>query len=179
MENYSVNLDPLKEDFEGLEITHKTVDFKKGTTHVFLINFKMETSESSWLKIASWLAANFQAELQDDFEVWNLYLFYSFSTSIDKSLKYKIENDTFSSRKTVLDKEMSMDDIIEKHIKNSDIDISPSSFKNSTSMLTRDTLLDSLLSHKTLREGNRRIKAVSKPTFDEYFNAIQDEETEI
>ena len=43
----------------------------------------------------------------DDFERWNFYLFYVVEdkSKIDRSLKYKIEHDTVSSRKIIINRE--------------------------------------------------------------------------
>lgn len=48
------------------------------------------------------------------------------NNSIDNDLKYQIENDTFSSRKIVIEGIFDLQKIIEKHILNSDINIESS-----------------------------------------------------
>lgn len=57
-----------------------------------------------WIDIRDELASEWQMRNLDDFERWNFYLFYVVEdkSKIDRSLKYKIEHDTVSSRKLII-----------------------------------------------------------------------------
>jgi hypothetical protein len=59
--------------------------------------------ELKWEKIDSSVAAIYQSKFEDDFERWNLYLIFFVKECVPKVLKYKIDNDKFSSRKIVRD----------------------------------------------------------------------------
>lgn len=60
-----------------------------------------------WIDIRNELASEWQMRNLDDFERWNFYLFYVVEdkSKIDRSLKYKIEHDTVSSRKIIINRE--------------------------------------------------------------------------
>jgi hypothetical protein len=77
-----------------------------------------------WEKLSNHIAFNFQSCIADEFSVWNLYIFFVTSQTIDSALKYKIENDTFSSRKIVIEEDASIEEIIQEHITNNDINFS-------------------------------------------------------
>jgi hypothetical protein len=59
--------------------------------------------EQHWSHIASLIALNYQAKLNDELKVWNIYLVYILPIEVNNQLKYKIENDKFSMRKIILD----------------------------------------------------------------------------
>ena len=60
-----------------------------------------------WIDIRDELASEWQMRNLDDFERWNFYLFYVVEdkSKIDRSLKYKIEHDTVSSRKLIINRD--------------------------------------------------------------------------
>jgi hypothetical protein len=64
---------------------------------------KEDTLAQHWSHIASLIAANYQAQLDDELAIWNIYLVFVLAGQIDKPLKYQIENDKFSMRKIILD----------------------------------------------------------------------------
>lgn len=86
---------------------------------IFLISSDEITYlKDNWDDFSVFLATSFQSNLESEFSVWNMYIFYIVNFEVSKELKYKIENDTFSSRKIVIDKPMSFDQIINDHILN-------------------------------------------------------------
>ena len=60
-----------------------------------------------WIDIRDELASEWQMRNLDDFERWNFYLFYVVEnkSKIDRTLKYKIEHDTVSSRKIIINRD--------------------------------------------------------------------------
>jgi len=122
----------LDERFEGFSFQYNEVDYK-GTIPVFFIrvNCTEEIFTSEWQRIVDYIGVHFQTTLQDEFSVWNLYLFFIAENLTDESLKYQIENNTFSSRKIVIDQLLSNEDIINDHIVNNDI-IFKSDYKNAS-----------------------------------------------
>lgn len=75
--------------------------------HFFItfIKFKNETTLAAyWDKLNSVVTAELSTELKTAYQRWNMYCFYLCEEAIaDHSLKYKIENDMFSTRKIVMD----------------------------------------------------------------------------
>lgn len=63
-----------------------------------------EDLRDKWKEIRNQLASEWQMRDISDFERWNFYLFYVVKdkNNIDRSLKYKIEHDTISSRKIII-----------------------------------------------------------------------------
>lgn len=59
--------------------------------------------EQRWRHIASLIASGYQAKLNDELNVWNIYLVFILGIEVNKQLKYQIENDKFSMRKIILD----------------------------------------------------------------------------
>ncbi|MFY0632096.1 MAG: hypothetical protein JXR05_17180 [Flavobacteriaceae bacterium] len=118
--SYLVN-DPIKileSRFSNLRFNFKEVEFG-GSIPIFFIYVENEKSlEGNWTKIADTIAVEFQARLLDEFSVWNIYLFYIIDAPIKKELKYKIENDTFSSRKIIIENTTNEDSMVNTHIIN-------------------------------------------------------------
>lgn len=66
----------------------------------------------TWRNYRNDFAVEFQTDDIDEFERWNIYLFYVVDNknAIDRSLKYEIEHDTISSRKIVVSKDELQDE---------------------------------------------------------------------
>jgi len=105
-----------------------------GTISVFSFFFESEADlNDKWEFVTSSIAVDYQSELEDEdqeFERWNIYIFFIVKESISDQLKYKIENDKFSCRKIVQDNidessyEDSIKEMIQKNIVNSDLNSS-------------------------------------------------------
>lgn len=105
-----------------------------GTVSVFSFIFESENMLSqAWESITGTIASYYQSKLEEegkDFERWNIYILFIVKKEVCTQLKYKIENDKFSSRKIVQDKMSntinvdSISKLIWRHILNSDLDIS-------------------------------------------------------
>lgn len=123
---YSIEtlLEDLKEKFNGFSFKYKEIEYC-GKIPVFFIhvNCEEEIFSDKWSEIVDFIAVNFQTSLKEEFSVWNIYLFFITKSHISVSLKYQIENDTFSSRKILIEDESSQDKIIELNIINKDLNI--------------------------------------------------------
>lgn len=131
MENYlKLNkeiISTLKEMFVEIGVRVRNINYQ-GIVHAFFLEFKTEFEiETKWEEISNAIAVYFQTKLESEFEIWNLYLFYISKSKMEKELKYKIENNTISSRKIVIDSfigrasEKALDNIVSEHITNMDL----------------------------------------------------------
>jgi hypothetical protein len=95
---------------------------------VIFIQFKdMNSLEIQWKEFNSYITAEYLVKLDNNFSKWNTYVFYIAEKTVTKALKYEIENNKFSSRKTVIDEENlelnsdTIDRVISEHIINDNI----------------------------------------------------------
>lgn len=97
------------------------------TFHIFIIETdKEETLEKIWNKLNSKIAFYMQDKFDSNFEKWNLYLFFIIDEDCSIPIKYKIENNPFSSRKIVIENnsnKISHNEIISTHIFDLDIEL--------------------------------------------------------
>ncbi len=86
------------------------------------INKLMENHAKLFDNLTSSISMYMENYLEDDFKRWNVYILYIFEVSIEKEIKYKIENDTFFARKIVEDEyssqltDKNIEELISKHI---------------------------------------------------------------
>jgi hypothetical protein len=116
--------------YPGVELTlHIETYISK--IHTFFVKFPSEASlAKDWENLSNSIAVYYQSQLPDEFEIWNLYLFYITESIADKHLKYKIENDTVSSRKILLSYNGEVNDefiasTVEEHITNKNLELLP------------------------------------------------------
>lgn len=94
----------IKDEFPEIEFISAIANIGSAPVDVFFAKFSNEEElNQSWRKISNAIALHYQALLNDEFKKWNTYFFILIEDSISKSLKYEIENDTFSHRKIVKD----------------------------------------------------------------------------
>jgi hypothetical protein len=93
-----------------LKSLHRVFDFslykggKKEEFSIFVISVpSVEILDYEWEKIVSKIAVEYQTQLGKGPERWNIYLAFIAHFKIPRGLKYKIENDKYSSRKIVFD----------------------------------------------------------------------------
>ena len=68
----------------------------------FVCNVKDESKLlSQWRDVTGVIAGDFQSKLENEFEIWNIYLIFCTSFNISNITKYEIENNRFSMRKLV------------------------------------------------------------------------------
>lgn len=123
--NYSIEalLADLSREFEHFTFSFKENKYQ-GIIPCFFINVNSEEKlYEFWMKISDFIAVNYQSRLNDEFSIWNIYLFFLVGETIGNELKYLIENDTFSSRKILIEKNTGSNKIFEEHILNNDIQI--------------------------------------------------------
>jgi hypothetical protein len=93
----------LKQEHEGVKFSlYKTDDDKKFIS-CFVARFPdAESCERQWEGITRNIALNYQVALTSEFSAWNIYLALISPVSLERSLKYRIENDRFALRKIVI-----------------------------------------------------------------------------
>lgn len=117
-------------EFSEVIFNYRCPKIGEANLYVFFLSFKDEKDALElWRKVSTAIAIYFQSKIDDSFGKWNTYIFYLIDSSINRDLKYKIENDTFSSRKVVIDnfkKEINDSELmllLNKHILSSDISL--------------------------------------------------------
>lgn len=166
----------LKETFKQFKFEFGSIEFG-GTIPFFLIFSENEKKlEEKWDEIADFIAVDFQSRQTDEFQVWNIYVFYITESPIKKELKYKIENDTFSSRKIIIDDTKDIDLIIRENIINS-LSIGSSKKENSNNKFEPNEKLEILLKNKVLKKTN--ITKEANKTYIELLKTIKSENNEI
>lgn len=93
----------LEEKYFLKSIKLNEVKFKSDFAVVILEFFNTTDLDNNWQKINNVLSQGLSKYLVDDFKKWNVYLLYVVNEKVDKGLKYKIENNTFFSRKILVD----------------------------------------------------------------------------
>ena len=178
MMSYSIEntITSLEEQFNSIRFDYRNVDFGS-TIPVFFIYLEDEKLlEEKWERIANLIAVDFQARQRDEYQVWNIYLFYIIDNQISKELKYKIENDTFSSRKIVIENTKNQDLMIDNHILN-DINICLENDKNPTNSFDSNQIIESILEDKILKKTNITKEAIT--AYEELIIALKQIEDEI
>lgn len=155
-----IELEISEEIKQSFELNH----FSIGKVHfggmiiVCMVKFKDETSlKHQWKEFNSYLTAKFIPTVKDDYSKWNFYIFYFSNNKVDKSLKYEIENNKFSSRKIVIEncgaiEETEIKNAISEHITNDNIQINVESKQIST--FKKNTSLAKVLDKLSLKRKN-------------------------
>lgn len=119
----------LREMFSDFEMKFQTIQFPV-TISVFFFTFADAPALSdNWEKMQKAIAGYYQTGLADEaeFERWNIYIFYLCREVVASELKYRIQNDRFSSRKVVVENfsgsvgEKDLNELIAEHITNTDL----------------------------------------------------------
>jgi len=144
-----------------------TIEFI-GTVSVFSFHFESEKElGENWEVITNSIAAYYQSEFDDDtreFERWNIYILFLVKEKISNQLKFKIENDKFSSRKIVQDNAKDnvnvklIKTLIEKYIIVSDLNISELDYLKSSGKIDRysnDSKIYELIESSNLKSFGR------------------------
>lgn len=162
----------LTEDFPGFSFRFKREENFVGKIPVFFVNVYCdeETLAMKWSDIVGRIAVDFQTQLEDNFSIWNVYLFFITIGTISDGLKYQIENDTFSSRKIVIESDIPVETIIAKHIRNDDLDISRSSTNSSKREFEAHPILWELLKTK---QANQRLVQEDREIFKKFVQRIK------
>lgn len=154
----------------------------KISVFTFIMKTKKDLAEN-WEIIISSVAAHYQAELvntNQDFERWNIYLLFLIESKVDVDLKYKIENDKFSSRKIIQEEwkqgveEDKIKTLISERILNTDL----SSCLEDKELSKENYKSDSEIYNKIVRyksEGTKRGKEEYENLYEDIVNLIRNE----
>lgn len=158
----------IKESFNIQNIVIGTFKFGDDIPILF-VQFKSDNDlETSWREFNSFITAEYLLGFQNEFSKWNTYLFYIVKKAISKPLKYKIENNKFSTRKIVVECETTeindetIQQIISEYIVNDNIEFKVE--KNEVESFVKNSFINSeieQLSNKKLKEENL-IEVLSK-----------------
>lgn len=161
-----------KQKFTNFEIKCKYVNIGENKAYVFFVKITNSVLSESWEEISDFIALYFQNDLTSEFERWNIYLFFLVPEEIDQDLKYKIENDTFSSRKILIEGRTDIDEIIDEYIlaKSISLEFVEKTEKN----FEPDPLIEVILKGKELRKQRRTGEA--NPAFDELVKKMHSDE---
>ncbi|RZJ89254.1 MAG: hypothetical protein EOO20_11450 [Chryseobacterium sp.] len=167
--------------FEPSTVSYQELNYN-GKIPVFFVKCcSIEELEKHWTGLVDSVAFDFQSQLTDEFQVWNIYMFFIKPLEIKdsvrfNSLKLKIENDTFSSRKIVVE-DQAVGDIINEHIVNKNVNFSVEKDGSSKLAFTANPLLWSLLEDKTLKR--QKLTAEATSTFDDLVQRLKNKTHEI
>jgi hypothetical protein len=160
----------LKEKFKGLTFEFEIVKFG-GEVAVFFIHADSEEDLCmNWTKVVEFIAGNFQVNTEQEFTVWNIYLFFLLENRISKSLQYQIENDTFSSRKIIICGQADKKAITDEHIRNVNLHIEQPGSKIQVADFRPLPKLDKILKNVSAK---RRINNEIRESLDLLIKAVK------
>jgi len=160
----------LEEKFKDVTFDYRNVEFGAIVPVFFVYPSSEKLLKEKWEEIANLIAVDFQARQTNEYQVWNIYLFYVINNPIAKELKYKIENDTFSSRKIVVEKTKDIDSMISEHILNN-IYVNLENDINPTNDFSPNKTIESILENKTLKKTN--ITKAANTAYTELLEALK------
>lgn len=165
----------LKTSFGMLSVIYQELDYN-GKIPVFFVRYNsLEQLDANWTKLVDSVAFDFQSQLTDEFQIWNIYIFFVRPVGITdlltyNSLKLKIENDTFSSRK-ILVEDQDNDGIIDEHIVNRNVNFSNDHVAAPAIKFEANPLLWSILEDKTLKK--QKMTAEAGGAFEELLEKLK------
>lgn len=160
----------LKDKFQDFIFGYGEIEYG-GKLPIFYIHVKAEEDvlAQNWAKITDFIAVHFQTTLNEEFAVWNIYLFFITKKLISKELRFKIENDTFSSRKIVIEEDISNTEIINEHILNKDLSMEEQ-FKSPPPSFTKNRILSYFLDNV---ESDKRKTQKHEDIFEQILSQIK------
>lgn len=117
-----------KESFNIKNVLIGNLKFGDNIPVVFIQFNDLNDLEKYWKEFNSFITAEYLIKLKNDFSKWNSYVFYITESTVEKPLKYEIENNKFSTRKIVIESvDQAVDDntiksILSEHISNDNIE---------------------------------------------------------
>lgn len=165
----------LNEKFVNFNISYQNLSYN-GNMPVFFVRSPTEEDlADSWTKLVDAIAFDFQSQLTDEFQIWNIYVFFIHPLVVANlvsfnSLKLQIENDTFSSRKIVVEDD-EQENIINEHIINSNVNFFPDRAAHPSAQLDSNPLLWSILEDRRLKK--QRMTSEAGSAFDELVNKLK------
>jgi hypothetical protein len=150
--------------------------------HVFIIEIQDEHAlRRVWKKLYNKIAFYMQNKFDNNFEKWNLYLFYVISEKCSIPLKYEIENNPFSSRKVVVEnndgKNVSHESIISRQIFDSEIKLDNTTEKVKPTELELEGEIFDLIKNPKLRlssDGRNKDKTI-EATYEKLLKTYNNE----
>jgi hypothetical protein len=145
----------LKKEFPIKELVFGELLFGGVIPMVFVSFETLNDLNKNWKDFNGQITTDFVINLKEEYSRWNLYIFYLSKETVEKQVKYEIENNKFSSRKIVIENVNSITEseinlLISEHITNDNIQIGDEKkqslkFKKNTSL---SKILDKLSLNK-------------------------------
>jgi hypothetical protein len=160
--------------FEKYELEYLPENIVQGKIHSFFVQFTSANElEKRWREMSNFIALHFQSVLENKFEIWNIYLFFKMPVRIENALKYMIENDTFSSRKILIECNFANQEIINEHILNTDLSLGEK--HRSDNNFEKNSTIWEALKDKPIK---KIISAADETAFENIFNAVKQSKNE-
>lgn len=162
----------LKTEFPKISVSYREVRIGRAVAHAFNISINnTKDLRQHWREISNFIALHFQRYIDQKFEQYNLYLFFEINEDVEKDLKYKIENDIFSSRKIIISEHQNFDNIVAYHILN-ELHIKDERTSGPIE-IEKDSMVRTALEGKILRKV--KITPEASGVYDELIKLIKDE----
>ena len=167
----------FKEAFPNVGLDYQEVPLGPAVAHAVFLHYKNAADvEKTWRKINNFIVINVQTSIKDEFGRWNTYLFFLVPDQLTIELKFKIENDTFSTRKIVVLPPNDVVKIIDDHILNKDIQQGITATEPAKQFEPNEQLWK-LLEGKTLKVKKRT--SAAEETFDQLLTIFKQKLDEI
>lgn len=118
----------LKKEFPIKELVFGELQFG-GVIPIIFVSFEtLYDLNKNWKDFNGQITTDFVIDFKEEYSRWNFYIFYLSNETVEKQLKYEIENNKFSSRKIVIESvnsitEKEINFLISEHITNDNIQI--------------------------------------------------------
>lgn len=142
MESFKINKvekfeTDLKQLFQLEDLIVGELSFGGIVPIIFVRFSSIDALAKTWKDFNSYVAAEYMTLIKDEYSKWNFYIFYLSNKTLEKQLKYEIENNKFSSRKIVIENANSITEkeinlLISKHITNDNMQIGVENKQSST-----------------------------------------------
>lgn len=117
----------ISESFDIKNVSIGNLIFGDNVPVIFIQFNDLNDLEKYWKEFNSFITAEYLINLNNDFSKWNSYIFYITEGTVEKPLKYEIENNKFSTRKIVIESihqtidNILINNILSEHIINDNI----------------------------------------------------------
>ncbi len=148
----------IRKSFDIKNIIIGNLIFGDNVPVIFIQFNDLNDLEKYWKEFNSFITAEYLTKLKNDFSKWNSYVFYLIENTVEKPLKYEIENNKFSTRKIVIESiNQAVDDntiksILSEHIINDNIEFNVES-KNVESF-SKNAIINEALKSCSFNKSN-------------------------
>jgi hypothetical protein len=161
--------------FDLVEYRYKLENRYKIHIFTMVIKDQQELLEV-WEDICSDIALNFQAELKEDIEIWNIYILFLVQERVTSQIRYLIEQDKYSSRKLVVEdvKDSIDEDCINKVIKERLFHVriaEDSNLNNNNEKISQKLQAEYSKLYSVIKDSQERPSAL----FTKYLEVLKDE----